>query len=183
MVDIETYFTVYGTWEQGSDGLVSVTGSLSLKRRMIRLPVRFASVSGDFVISGCSLTTLVGCPSFVGGRFVATYNLFENLEGGPHTVKGAYNVRKCANLISLEVLAEEISGLFSIDYQPHMPLLRSLVASRVDLSHRDSWTWDLAKKKRTAEEILNRYAGQGEAGAFACGAELASAGLKENARW
>ena len=183
MVDLEKYFTVYGTWEQGSNDLVSVTGSLSLKSTMDKLPFRFDKVSGDFEISACRLTTLDGCPSFVGGQFVASYNLFENLEGGPHTVKGAYNVRKCANLTRLDGLAEDIGGLFSVDYQPDLPLLRSLVSSRIDLSPRDANTWVLTQKRRTAEEILNRYAGQGAAGAFACGAELASAGYKENARW
>ena len=77
MVDLEKYFTVYGTWEQGSDGLVSVTGSLSLKSTMDKLPFRFDKVSGDFEISACRLTTLDGCPGFVGGKFVASYNLFE----------------------------------------------------------------------------------------------------------
>ena len=184
MVDLEEYFTVWGTWDQDTNGLVSVVGSLSLKGEMDRLPVLFSRVSGDFEISACRLTTLDGCPSFVGGRFVASFNLFENLEGGPRVVRGNYySVARCENLKSLDGLADEIRGQFSVNYRPDLPLLRSLVATRVDFTPQNLNTWELTQKMRTAQEILNRYAGQGEAGAFACGAELASAGLKDNARW
>jgi hypothetical protein len=61
-----------------------------------------------------------------------------------------------------------------LSYSPTLPLLRCLLAKKVVTTKPEN---------STVQDILNQYAGQGEAGAFACGAELATAGYKENARW
>jgi hypothetical protein len=152
------------------------------------------SVSGDFSCHNNQLTTLEGAPQSVGGNFrchinqlttlehspqnvVGGFECYSNqlttLEGAPKSVGGDFN---CVNnkLATLEGMPDVQRTLF-LSYRRKLPLLRCLLAKKVE--------FDPKPRNKTIETILNKYAGQGEAGAFACGAELAAAGFKANARW
>ena len=152
------------------------------------------SVSGDFSCHNNQLTTLEGAPQSVGGNFrchinqlttlehspqsvVGGFECYSNqlttLEGAPKSVGGDFN---CVNnkLTTLEGMPDVQRTLF-LSYRRKLPLLRCLLAKKVE--------FDPKPRNKTIETILNKYAGQGEAGAFACGAELAAAGFKANARW
>lgn len=131
------------------------------------------SVSGDFCCNNNQLTSLEHAPTSVGKNFWCNNNQLTSLAHAPASVGAAF---QCENnpLETLEGLPEKITSL-KISYSPNLPLLRALGAQSIQ--------FDPPLRDPTLGEILSRYAGQGEAGAFPCGAELATAGYKENARW
>lgn len=167
---------------------VSVDGHVMLKKRPLPntqgervLPFEFDLVSGDFSIDDMGLTSLQGSPREV-GRFIAGFNPIRNLVGGPEKVMKSYNIRGCDKLESLEGLATQIPGTFACEWHENLPLLRSLVADTIHLEA-NTHGWDKLKKKRSVDEILNKYAGQGKSGALNCALELKKAGHGGNSRW
>ncbi len=50
---------------------------------IVSLPVRFGKVKGDFIIRDNGLTSLEGCPTYVGGEFDCSYNNINSLIGSP----------------------------------------------------------------------------------------------------
>jgi len=130
------------------------------------------SVGGDFYCGSNDLTTLEGAPKSVIGMFECGLNRLTTLEGAPNSVGGDF-LCTLNKLTSLEGLPA-VKGTLYLSYSPTLPLLRCLLAKKVVTTKPEN---------STVQDILNQYAGQGEAGAFECGAELATAGYKENARW
>ena len=153
---------------------ISVDGNfLCSNNQLTSLEHAPKSVVGDFYCNNNQLTTLAGAPTSVGGEFECGNNQLTSLEHAPTSVDGNFG---CMNnqLTSLRGLPA-VQGTLWLSYSPTLPLLRCLLAKKVELRPN--------REDKTIENILNQYAGQGEAGAFACGAELATAGFKENARW
>lgn len=81
-------------------------GDLNLMRNADRLPLRFARVSGNFYAGNSELTTLEGCPEWVGGYFVVSSNPLKDLDHSPL----------------------HVGGYFGVSYREDLPLLRMLVA-------------------------------------------------------
>jgi hypothetical protein len=184
-------------------GLVSCTGSVTLKNTTVEhLPVRFKHVDGYFDCSHNRLLSLEGAPVSVGEWFNCSSNQLATLAGAPQTVGTHFfcHRNKLQSLVgapsgipgrmdciynpfySLDGLPQEIGLDLILTYIEKLPLLRCL-ASKQGVMFLDKNTRVQTGDAQKVAAILNRYAGQGEAGAFACGAELASAGFKENARW
>lgn len=100
------------------DGMIDVDGEVRLDNmRMPRLPgpVKFGTVTGDFICSSSGLTALRGCPEHVGtsefgGDFMCDYNDITSLEGGPKTCGGSYSCTGCDHLENLQHMAEKING-------------------------------------------------------------------------
>jgi hypothetical protein len=68
------------------DNTIDVDGSVKLNDRlgdMKKLPVKFGKVSGYFWCDGNKLTTLEGCPNYVGGYFFCDGNNLTTLEYCP----------------------------------------------------------------------------------------------------
>ena len=69
------------------DGSIDVNGGVNLYSRlgnMEKLPVRFGKVSGYFTCYRNKLTTLEGCPNYVGGNFQCvflTHHILGNIQG------------------------------------------------------------------------------------------------------
>ena len=146
-----------------------------------RLPFSFGKVEGTFNVQDSHLTTLEGCPISVTKDCLVNGNKLKNLIGAPHSVGGVFDITNIATLASLEGFPLEVSSV-RFNWAPSLPLLRLLNAAKITVAYPGTDVY-VRRNGHKAADILNRYAGQGEAGAFACGAELASAGLKENARW
>jgi hypothetical protein len=75
------------------DNTIDVDGDVYLPNKlgdMEKLPVKFGKVSGNFWCSGNNLTTLEGCPNYVGGSFYCEYNNLTTLEGCPRYVGGNF---------------------------------------------------------------------------------------------
>ncbi len=74
------------------DFTVDVNGGVDLSYKSFeQLPVKFNKVSGNFTVSDGLLTTLAGCPQFVGRNFNCSHSKITSLEGGPQVVDGIYN--------------------------------------------------------------------------------------------
>ena len=171
------------------------------------LPVKFSHIEGSMMLSINELKTLEGCPETVGKNFECDNNELKSLNFGPKiigtartpTFGGSYNCSKnqltdlegspreipsvfncSANpLESLEGFPAKIGKLLYITYDPHLPLLRTLVAPEIifwpyEKSDSDSWK---------VLNILSKYRGQGKRAMFDCQKELEDAGFEDNARW
>ena len=78
-----------------SDNSVDVMGDVRLcdkLNNMLKLPLNFNTVEGDFDISDNELTSLEGCPKKVSGSFLAYKNELTSLKGGPKEVGGNFIV-------------------------------------------------------------------------------------------
>lgn len=99
------------------DGTVDVDGNvLIVFKNLTKLPLKFGKVTGDFSIEGNRLTSLEGCPYYVGKSFMCRYNRLTSLEHGPEFVGGNYYCRN-NNLTSLRGIPEDIKFL-NIDDNP-----------------------------------------------------------------
>ncbi len=203
MENLDQCFEYEGEVSIDSNGLVSIEGDVFLVRMdkmpIQRLPVMFKQVTGSLMLEDNLLETLEGCPPHVGIHFSCWNNQIRKLDHGPSTVGRRYNCgqNRLTNLVgapqrvpggflcmdnlleTLDGLPEYIGDTLYLNWNQHMPMLRTLAARKIVF-------YAMPVARGPAEqvlEILNRYAGKGEAGAFECGAELATAGFKENARW
>jgi len=93
-----------------SDGSLDVQGDVILSyRKLTEIPLNFRMVTGKFDCSSNILTSLKGCPQFVGGDFSCLDCDLKTLEFGPEEVEGHYN---CSfnKLTSLEGCAQIIGS-------------------------------------------------------------------------
>jgi hypothetical protein len=77
------------------DDTIDVDGNVDLYNKlgdMEKLPVKFGKVAGWFSCEGNELTTLEGCPNYVGGsfgcEFICSENNLTTLEGCPKYIDG-----------------------------------------------------------------------------------------------
>lgn len=155
-----------------------VGGSFNCGNNQIRsLADAPAQVGGDYICSGNQLTSLQGCPSTITGGFYCRWNFLNNLEGAPTHVQGDFFCDYNPELKSLEGLPSTITGRIVFSYNIHspLPLLRVLIPTCTQI--------ECEGAPQKVRIILNKYRGQGKAGAIKAAAELIGAGFKENAKW
>jgi hypothetical protein len=108
-----------------SDDTVDVNGDVNLHSRlgdMKKLPVKFRKVSGNFSCSSNKLTTLEGCPKYVGGYFSCSSNNLTTLEGCPKYVGGTGFGCAFNELTTLKGIEKcEILGFFSCFKNNNIP--------------------------------------------------------------
>jgi hypothetical protein len=174
-----------------SDGAVHVKIDVcmvkSTPNRM--LPVQFAVVDGNCMLSDRQLKSLKGAPHTVNGDFDCSYNLLTSLKHAPtNAIELLCNNNLLTNLTdapacqllwatrnpfqSFKHTPDHISEVV-ISYAPDLPLLGLLSVGKI-MFEQDS---DLIQ----LTEILNRHTQQGKAGQLKCAAELIRAGFKSNA--
>jgi hypothetical protein len=197
---LKTYFSINRHYNiiDGDlyNGIIDVDGNVSLIKRISKLPVQFGSVGGDFYCQYNKLTTLEGAPTSVGSVFYCNNNQLITLQGAPSSVGGSFS---CSgnNLTTLEGAPKSVGGdfychynklttlkgapssvgsVFYCAYNDNLPLLRLLLIKNINKIE------FLKINNIIVENILNKYLGQGKAGALQCAAELAKAGFKGNAR-
>jgi hypothetical protein len=85
---------------------------------MKKLPVKFGKVSGNFSCHGNKLTTLEGCPNYVGDYFFCSGNKLTSLEGCPNYIDGDFYCYK-NNLTTLEGCPIYVGGKFYCDILTH----------------------------------------------------------------
>jgi hypothetical protein len=96
-----------------SDGTIDVDGNVFLYRElgnMEKLPVKFGKVSGYFYCSSNILTTLEGCPYYVGAYFNCDGNKLTTLEGCPDYVDDGNFYCYGNNLTTLEGCPKYVGG-------------------------------------------------------------------------
>ena len=100
------------------DGTYDVEGDVDLHAmNLIKLPMKFGKVSGDFLCDTNQLTTLDGSPIKVEEMFNCEGNKLTSLEGCPKFVGRGFN---CGynNLTSLEEGPKEVGGYFYCSNNP-----------------------------------------------------------------
>ena len=70
-----------------SDGTIDVDGSVNFSNKKLRkIPLKFNKVSGSFYCYENELTSLEGCPNYVGSVFSCGFNELTSLDGCPKEV-------------------------------------------------------------------------------------------------
>ena len=73
------------------DGSIDVDGDVNLRDRdLVKLPLKFRNVGGDFFCSYNNLTSFEGCPKYIGGDFFCHYNDIISFEGFPKHIGGNF---------------------------------------------------------------------------------------------
>jgi hypothetical protein len=152
-----------------ANGTVNAT-ECWLVKDIAEIPIRFGIVKNNFGAAYKRLETLRNFPRVVKGSCWVSNNKLKDLKGAPEKILDSFHI-DVNPLESLEGFPQQVGAVY-ISWSANLPMLRCLNAQRI-----------VVYRQPKIQMILNRYAGQGEAGAFECGAELASAGFKENARW
>jgi len=103
-----------------SDFSVNVRGSVKLADKLanlLKLPLSFNQVDGDFDISNNELNTLEGSPRIVQGDFLAFKNELSSLKGGPKEVGGSFIILK-NNITSLKHAPSVVKEDFICSHNP-----------------------------------------------------------------
>ncbi len=78
--------------DHSADIIARINGYVNLSEyTMDELPFEMSSVSGYFDAERCGLTTLKGCPDWVGDVFNCNHNRLDTLSYGPSTVQGGFS--------------------------------------------------------------------------------------------
>ena len=102
------------------DNSVNVHGDIKLSDKltsMVKLPLSFNEVEGDFDISNNELTSLEGSPKKVSGSFLAHKNELTSLKGGPKEVGGSFIVLH-NNITSLQNAPTLVKEDFICSHNP-----------------------------------------------------------------
>ena len=93
------------------DGSIDVDGNVDLwNRGFVELPLRFNKVTGYFHCGMNKLTSLKGCPRWVGSWFICGYNDLTSLEFSPYYVGGYFDCIN--NKLTNNYCDTEILGYF-----------------------------------------------------------------------
>ena len=182
------FLTVVGTFRASSNNLTSLENCpqtvgknlLVNYNQLTSLEGMPQNIRGNVEIAANQISSLVGCPEKIKGDFLCSKNLLENFVGGPAIVLGEMDATGNP-LKSLEGFPTKLEKVY-LTYSPSLPLLRTIVCKRVILVPTSGWK-DQNLLLMKVEKILNKYAGQGRAGAIDCKRELVSSGFEGNARW
>lgn len=102
------------------DNSVDVHGDIRLSDKLtnlVKLPLSFNNVEGDFDISNNELTSLEGSPKKVTGSFLAHKNELTSLKGGPKEVGGSFIVLH-NNITSLQNSPTTVKEDFICSHNP-----------------------------------------------------------------
>jgi hypothetical protein len=148
------------TGEYYTTSKVNVTSDVYLaNRKLLKLPVQFGTVGGDFHCYDNELTSLEGVAREIGGDLSCSDNKLTSLEGIHKIIKRVDGVFYCArNPI-------KTGGIGLI-------LIEGL--TRIPLSSTDEY-YDAFK-------IIKKYLGQGKKGLLLCQDELIDAGYEKYAK-
>ena len=97
------------------NGIVDVNGGVVVNNNVESIDIKFGRVKGQFNLSMSPfLTSLEGCPDYVGGDFVCDWNKrLTSLKGAPKEVGGSFNCDWCRGLTTLEGSPEKVGTNFS----------------------------------------------------------------------
>jgi len=197
---MHNYFSWYGDVEVQDDGSVNVSSDVMMVRSPPNgvIPVQFGIVDGYFRAENKQLQSLVNAPDACHSLYVSDnhiqsleycpvyldildveYNLLTNFEHAPEQVD---TIIAFGNpLTSLTGLPDSEYAI-NITYTEQLPLLRLVDAENVHIGS-TGFGYDRYKRYEPVDAIINKYVGQGKAGAIKAAAELVKLGFKDNARW
>lgn len=175
---LQDNFLVHDKYMIKDDGTISVDGNVWFRGHK-ELPVKFDVVHGLFDCKQCQLTTLEGCPRYVGGEFLCWQNNLKSLIGGPKQIGNRYSCYEnpLESLEGLPLITK--NGWILLDYNENLPLLRLLSVKNLN---NVVLVPSSSAESQQLVEILMKYIGKGKGGILQCAAELTRAGYKGNAR-
>jgi hypothetical protein len=75
------------------DGKIDVDGDVKISgKNLIKIPIPFGRVKGDFIANSNALTSMQNSPEFVGGDYSVTVNRLTDLKGIPKEVEGDFYI-------------------------------------------------------------------------------------------
>ena len=115
-----------GTYDVNGDFYIGNYDFASIQLK--QLPIKFRNVTGSFSITDYYLTTLEGCPQYVGNTFDCTNNTqLTSLRGGPRKVGKTYRCNGCYQLTSFEEMnLKDNPNLTIYAYQGNITSLKGL---------------------------------------------------------
>jgi len=120
---IEEICEYYGiqNYTINDDGSIDVDGNVNLAYKGLTIiPLKFNKVTGYFSCSVNKLTSLEGCPIWVGGSFHCYANKLVNLIGCPSYVGAMFNCND-NYLTTLEGCPSYVGGYFYCLQNPPLP--------------------------------------------------------------
>lgn len=105
--------------------------------KMKSLPFNFRSVTRNFNIAFCGLTSLKGCPEEIGGDFVCCGNRMRNLKDGPKIVDGNFDISNCSQIRNLKNSPVTVGGDYLCMNCKNLESLEGIThcIQRLDVSH------------------------------------------------
>ena len=130
------------------DGSIDVNGSVDLHYKdLTELPLTFNKVTGGFYCSNNRLTSLKGCPRWVGGSFYCYNNKLTSLEFSPDYVGGSFDCRY--NKLTDNYCDTEIGGGFYTTLEQG-----GLIISNNKVTNYNEWR-KMYKRKKILDDIFN----------------------------
>jgi hypothetical protein len=179
---LSTHFRLLpgATYNIFDDGSVGIYGSCELLRDrppIKKFPIKFHQVTDHLICNAAGLTSLVGCPGYVGGTFECSNNQLISLEGAPTRVVDDF---RCYDnpLRSLEGFPKFIGKTFWCSWGAELPLLRSLIATHGVFITFQGIT-------HPVDYIINQFIGHKNLrhAILDCQKALIDAGYAGNAKW
>ena len=119
MDDINNICKKYGIQKYtiNDDGTINVDGDVSLYHKgILKIPLKFDKVTGYFSCAYNNLTSLDGCPKYVGGDFFCHGNKLTTIEG-PDFVGGDFFIDTS--------MVKNLNKYFEIDTTLAMPMIKN----------------------------------------------------------
>jgi hypothetical protein len=133
-----------------SDGSIDVDGNVNLYyMELTELPLTFNKVTGHFSCSNNKLTSLKGCPRWIGGFFDCERNNLTSLEFSPDYV-GAWFACNHNNLIDNYCDSEIIGNFYTTLKQEGVEYYNNIMINY------NEWR-KLHKRKLTLNELYTRH--------------------------
>jgi hypothetical protein len=130
------------------DGSIDVDGNVDLSVEILtELPLRFNKVTGYFTCSSNKLTTLKGCPRYVGDYFSCINNRLTNLEFCPDYVGGDFYCT--GNNLTDNYCDTEICGKFYTSLKQD-----GMIFQNHKVTNYNEWR-KLYKRKQILDDIFN----------------------------
>ena len=130
------------------DGSIDVDGDVYLwSKGLTELPLTFNKVTGCFDCGDNNLTSLKGCPRWVGGWFSCEDNQLTSLEFGPDYVGGGFHCKY--NKLTDNYCDSEISGRFYTSLKQD-----GLTINNNKATNYNEWR-KLYKRKQILNDIFN----------------------------
>jgi len=105
---------IRGSYTLNEDGSIDVDGDVNLRgMKLSKIPYKYNKVSGNFDCFRNNLTSLEGCPKYVGKSFDCSHNNLTSLEGCPDYVGGYFDCSR--NLLTSLEFAPSKVGSESFD--------------------------------------------------------------------
>jgi hypothetical protein len=130
------------------DGSIDVNGNVNLSgRELTEFPLIFNKVMGDFHCGMNNLTSLKGCPRWIGGNFSCSNNRLSSLEFSPEYVGGYF---ECIDNDLIDNYCDtEIGGYF------YTTLVQDgMIFDYNEVTNYNEWR-KLYKRKKILDDIFN----------------------------